>query len=58
LRDSGKSLYGVAAELNRLDIDTPKGGRKWTQQTVRNLFIWSGEALPLNSKVARRAYMG
>jgi DNA invertase Pin-like site-specific DNA recombinase len=46
LRDSGKSLYGVAAELNRLEIETPKGGRKWTRETARNLFIWSGEALP------------
>jgi hypothetical protein len=57
LRDNGKSLYGIAAELNRLDVETPNGGRKWTQETVRNLFVWSGEALPLRTRRhgARRA---
>jgi DNA invertase Pin-like site-specific DNA recombinase len=55
LRDSGKSLYGIAAELNRLEIETSSGGSAWRVPTVRNLFLRAGEPLPLKSRPARLA---
>jgi DNA invertase Pin-like site-specific DNA recombinase len=38
LRDKGKSLHAIADELTRLDIERPRGGAKWTSDSVRRIF--------------------
>ncbi len=56
LRDRGKSLHGVAVELTRLEIETPRGGRAWSRESVARLFVWSGQAQPLKGVSNRRAH--
>jgi hypothetical protein len=56
LRDLGKSLHGVAVELTRLEIETPRGGRVWSRESVRRLFAWSGQAPPLKGVANRREF--
>lgn len=46
LRDSGASINRIAAELTRLDIETPQGGVRWHASPLRRLFFLSGEELP------------
>jgi predicted site-specific integrase-resolvase len=41
LRDNGKSLYAIAGELTRLDIARPRGGTKWSSESVRRIFALS-----------------
>jgi DNA invertase Pin-like site-specific DNA recombinase len=47
LRDAGKSIYGIAGELTRLEIETPGGCVRWVSRSVRRLFMLAGEELPL-----------
>jgi DNA invertase Pin-like site-specific DNA recombinase len=56
LRDQGRSLHGVAAELTRLEIETPRAGRVWSRESVRRLFAWSDQAPPLKGAANRRAF--
>ena len=54
LRDGGMSLHAIAVELDRLEIETAKGGRRWSRQTVSTLFRHAGERLPLKGLRAHR----
>jgi hypothetical protein len=47
LRDRGMCLSQVATELDRVEIETPKGGSRWNTGSVRMHFIWSGVPLPI-----------
>jgi DNA invertase Pin-like site-specific DNA recombinase len=58
LRESGKSLHGIAAELTRMEIETPRCGIKWSREAVRRLFLWCGEELPsarLNGRIGPKS---
>ena len=46
MRESGKSLHGIAVELTALEIEAPRKGSKWHPPAVRQLFLLSGEKLP------------
>jgi hypothetical protein len=50
LRESGKSLKGIAAELNRLGIRQNRGGINWTPNAVRNALRWSAPLFPARKK--------
>jgi DNA invertase Pin-like site-specific DNA recombinase len=49
LRDRGKSVNAIAAELTRMEIETPGRGSKWYASTVRRVFFLSGEEQPPKS---------
>jgi DNA invertase Pin-like site-specific DNA recombinase len=55
LRESGKSLEGIAAELNRLGIRLSRGGINWTPNAVRNALSWSAPLFPTRNKWNRFA---
>jgi hypothetical protein len=55
LRESGKSLEGIAAELNRLGIRQSRGGINWTPNAVRNALRWSAPLFPTRNKWNRFA---
>jgi DNA invertase Pin-like site-specific DNA recombinase len=46
LRDSGKSVNAIAAELTLMEIVTARGGSKWYPSAVRRVFFLSGEEPP------------
>jgi hypothetical protein len=50
LRESGQSLRGIAAELNRLGIRQSRGGVNWTPNAVRNALRWSEPLFPARKK--------
>jgi DNA invertase Pin-like site-specific DNA recombinase len=50
LRESGKSLKDIAAELNRLGIRQSRGGVNWTPNAVRNALRWSAPLFPTRKK--------
>ncbi len=50
LRESGKSLKGIAAELNRFAIRQSLGGINWTPSAVRNALRWSAPLFPTRKK--------
>ena len=43
LRDRGKSVGAIAAELTRMEIETLSGRSKWYPAAVRRVFFLSGE---------------
>jgi hypothetical protein len=45
LRDAGKTIHGVAAELTRLEVETPHQGLKWHSPTNAS-FSAGGGASP------------
>lgn len=46
MRESGKSLKGIAAELNRLGIHQRQGGINWMPNAVRCALRWSAPLFP------------
>jgi DNA invertase Pin-like site-specific DNA recombinase len=54
LRDSGKYLFGIATELTRMEIETPKNAARWNSEAVRRLFHWADLASPLKGAGNRR----
>ncbi len=54
LRESGKSLHGIAIELTRLEIEAPRRGTKWYYPSVKQLFLLSEQPLP-KARVRRSA---
>ena len=46
LRDGGRSLHGIAAELTRRAIEAPGKGPKWYPVTVRRMFTLLEEKPP------------
>ena len=46
LRDHGGSINAIAAELTRLEIETPRGGDRWGWGSVRRLFTLAELAPP------------
>jgi DNA invertase Pin-like site-specific DNA recombinase len=53
LRDDGRSLSGIAAELTRLEIETPRNGLRWKPESLRCQFRLCGLELPLKSRRGR-----
>jgi DNA invertase Pin-like site-specific DNA recombinase len=53
LRDSGKSISGIADELTRMEIEPPLGGKRWRARTILRLFRLAGERPPLNRRTRR-----
>ena len=51
----GKSLEGIAAELNRLGIRQRRGGVNWTPSAVRWALRWSADLFPDRKKWNRVA---
>lgn len=54
LRESGKSLVKIAAELTRLGIRTPYGKLTWTESPIRRLLKRSADHFP-NRKIWNRS---
>ncbi len=50
MRESGKSLEGMAAELSRLGIRMRRGGTNWTPGAVRWALRWSEDLFPNRKK--------
>jgi DNA invertase Pin-like site-specific DNA recombinase len=46
LRDEGRTLNGIAAELDRLEIERPRKGGHWKGEIVRKVFQCAGERPP------------
>jgi DNA invertase Pin-like site-specific DNA recombinase len=46
LRDRGETIYGIAAQLTLMGIETPRGKGIWRSGTVRQMFERAGERLP------------
>jgi DNA invertase Pin-like site-specific DNA recombinase len=55
MRESGKSLKGIAAELIRLGIRQRRGGINWTPNAVRWALRWSADLFPDRKKWNRVA---
>lgn len=55
MRLGGKSLKGIAAELNRLRIRQRRGGINWTPSAVRGALLWSADLFPGRKKWNRFA---
>jgi Recombinase len=55
MRQSGKSLKGIAAELNRLRIRQRRGGINWTPSAVRGALLLSADLFPGRKKWNRFA---
>ena len=55
MRDNGKSLKGIAAELNRLGIRQRRGGINWTPNAVRWALRWSEPLFPTRKKWNKHA---
>jgi DNA invertase Pin-like site-specific DNA recombinase len=55
MRDKGKSLKGIAAELNRLGIRQRRGGINWTPNAVRWALRWSEPLFPTRKKWNKQA---
>lgn len=55
MRENGKSLEGIAAELNRLGIRQRRGGINWTPNAVRWALRWSADLFPDRKKWNRVA---
>ena len=55
MRENGKSLGGIAAELNRLGIRQRRGGINWTPNAVRWALRWSADLFPDRKKWNRVA---
>ena len=47
LRDEGRTLNGIATELDRLEIEAPRKGAHWKGETVKKVFQSAGELPPL-----------
>jgi len=54
LRDEGRTLNGIAAELDRLEIERPRKGAHWKGEIVRKVFQYAGEAPPPTRSYVRR----
>ena len=50
MREGGKSLKGIAAELNILRIRQRRGGINWTPRAVRWALRWSADLFPNRKK--------
>ena len=50
MRQGGKSLKGIAAELSRLGIRQRRGGINWTPSAVRWALRWSADLFPNRKK--------
>jgi DNA invertase Pin-like site-specific DNA recombinase len=50
MREGGKSLKGIAAELNSLRIRQRRGGINWTPSAVRWALRWSADLFPNRKK--------
>jgi hypothetical protein len=50
MREAGKSLEGIAQELNRLGIRQRRGGINWTPSAVRWALRWSADLFPDRKK--------
>ena len=46
LRDRGETIYGIAAQLTLMGIETPRGKGVWHSDTVRQMFEYAGERVP------------
>jgi hypothetical protein len=46
LKQGGRSINGIADELTRMDIETPRGGSRWNSPSVERLFRLCGEDPP------------
>jgi DNA invertase Pin-like site-specific DNA recombinase len=46
LRDAGETINGIAVQLTLMEIDTPRGAKKWGQAMVRKMFERAGERKP------------
>ena len=55
MRESGKSLRGIAEGLNRLGIRQRRGGINWTPSAVRWALRWSADLFPDRKKWNRVA---
>jgi len=54
LRDEGRTLNGIAAELDRLEIQRLRNGASWKGETVRRIFERVGERPPSTRPIKRR----
>ena len=54
LRDQGKSIVAIAAELTRMEIAPPRGGSMWRPAVVRQIFFLSGEVPPSSAAANSR----
>jgi DNA invertase Pin-like site-specific DNA recombinase len=50
MREGGKSLKGIASELNSLCIRQRRGGINWTPSAVRWALRWSADLFPNRKK--------
>lgn len=55
LRENGKSLPAIAAELNRLGIRQRRDGINWTPTAVRSALRWSAPMFPERKKWNKHA---
>ena len=46
LRDRGETINGIATQLTLMEIETPRGARKWGSNLVRKMFERAGERKP------------
>ncbi len=53
LRDEGRTLNGIAAELDRLEIETPRRGAHWKGEIVREIFQLADETPPPTRAITR-----
>jgi len=53
LRDEGRTLNGIAAELDRLEIEAPRKGAHWKGETVKKVFESAGELPPPTRPIKR-----
>ncbi len=54
LRDEGRTLNGIAAELDHLEIERLRKGASWKGETVRKIFERLDERSPITRPIRRR----
>ena len=54
MRDGGKSIAAIAAQLSAMEVGTPGRGRKWSWRTVQRMFDYLGESRPALARGGRR----